>query len=215
METAYYPVFLQLNSKLCVVIGGGEVAARKAASLLECGAAVRVVSPELHPELEAAAQAGIIEALRRPFDEETLAGAFLVIAAANAPEVNRRAAAYCHARGILCNIVDAPELCSFIVPASVRRGPLTIAVSTGGSAPAVARRIRRRLEEEYDEAYGEVLIALRDARARILSDIADPKLRRRIFTALAEDDLLSVARAGGLTALEQRILELIRAESSH
>ncbi|MDW7651343.1 MAG: bifunctional precorrin-2 dehydrogenase/sirohydrochlorin ferrochelatase [Bacillota bacterium] len=210
METTYYPVFFQLKNKLCVVIGGGDVAARKAASLLAAGAAVRVVSPDLHPELESLAASGRIEALRCPYTKESLAGATLVIAATSRADVNREAAADCRALGIPVNVVDAPGLCDFIVPATLRRGPLTIAVSTGGSMPAMAKKIRRRLEEEFDEAYGELLDALGEARTRVLRDVEDPARRKAIFTALSGGDLLTVLRQEGRSELDKQIDEIIK-----
>lgn len=211
MNTNYYPVFLQLNNKLCVIVGGGDVAVRKAATLLECGAAVRVVSPVFAPELEALTVSGQIEAIRTPFDATALKNAYLVIAATSDVGVNHYVADCCRERGIPVNVVDAPELCDFIVPATIRRGPLTIAVSTGGNAPAMARQIRERLEEEFDEAYGDVLLALGEARTRILNEIPDPARRKRLFTALARADLVSARRSGGADALHKEIESIIQA----
>jgi precorrin-2 dehydrogenase/sirohydrochlorin ferrochelatase len=210
METTYYPVFLQLKNKLCVVIGGGDVAARKTASLIEAGATVRVVSPQLSPELEELVAAGRLEAIRVPYTKESVAGAFLVISATSDPQVNRQVANHCQESGILVNVVDAPMLCDFIVPASFKRGPLTVAVSTGGSLPAMARKIRRKLELDFDEAYGELLTALGQARTRVLRDVPDPKVRKEIFTALAADDLLTTLRQEGRSALEEKITQIIK-----
>ena len=210
METTYYPVFLQLKNKLCVVIGGGGVAARKTASLLDAGATVRVVSPQLTPELEELAAAGRFEAIRAPYSQESIAGAFLVISATSDTDVNRQVAHHCRESGILVNVVDAPTLCDFIVPASLKRGPLTVAVSTGGSLPAMALKIRHKLELDFDEAYGELLTALGEARTRVLRDVPDPQKRKEIFTALAADDLLTTLRREGRIALEDKITQIIK-----
>ena len=207
----YYPVFLALQGKLCLVVGGGDVAARKVASLLECGASVRVVSPTLLPELETLAGEGQITALRRPFTSADTTGASLVIAATNQPAVNRLVALDCRQKKIPVNVVDAPELCDFLVPATIRRGPLTIAVSTGGTLPAMARKIRRKLEEDFDQNYGLLLAALGSARSRVFAEIADSGRRRRIFSALAAADLLSVIQTEGVAALEEEIERLIAA----
>ncbi|MBS3947570.1 MAG: bifunctional precorrin-2 dehydrogenase/sirohydrochlorin ferrochelatase [Dethiobacter sp.] len=209
--TNYYPVFLALQGKLCLVVGGGDVAARKVASLLECAAAVRVVSPTLLPELETLASEGQITVFRRPFASADTDGASLVIAATNQPAVNRLVALDCRQRKIPVNVVDAPELCDFLVPATIRRGPLTIAVSTGGTLPAMARKIRRKLEEDFDQSYGLLLVALGSARSRVLDKIADSGRRKRIFSALAAADLLSVIQAEGVAALEEEIERLIAA----
>ena len=210
MDTNYYPIFLQLNNKLCVVIGGGDVATRKVTALLESNATVRVISPQLSPELEALSDAGRIEACRHAYTADSLSGAYLVIAATSSPAVNRQAAAHCGANNIPINVVDAPELCDFIVPATVKRGPLTIAVSTGGNLPAMARQIRQKLESEFDEAYGELLTALGEARTRVLRDIDDPIRRKQIFTTLANADLLTTLRQQGRTALELKIEQIIQ-----
>lgn len=209
--TNYYPVFLALQGKSCLVVGGGDVAARKVASLLECGAAVRVVSPTLLPELAALADEGQISVSCRPFEVDDTADASLVIAATNQPAVNRLVALHCRQEKIPVNVVDAPDLCDFLVPATIRRGPLTIAVSTGGTLPAMARKIRRKLEEDFDQNYGLLLAALGTARSRVLAEIADPGRRKRIFSVLAAADLLSVIQDEGVAGLEEEINRLIEA----
>jgi precorrin-2 dehydrogenase/sirohydrochlorin ferrochelatase len=209
MEKNYYPVFLQLKNKLSLVVGGGAVAARKVASLLECAAVVRVVSPDISPELEELAQYGHIEVRRRSFEQADIEGASLVIAATNNGEVNRNIAYYCGERNIPVNVVDAPELSNFIVPATIRRGPLTIAVSTGGTMPAIARKIRQSLEGQFDEAYGQLLETLGEVRAQVLRDVPDPQRRKRIFTAFATEDLLSILNKDGHQALQKMIAEII------
>ncbi|EEG77746.1 precorrin-2 dehydrogenase/sirohydrochlorin ferrochelatase family protein [Dethiobacter alkaliphilus] len=210
MEKNYYPVFLQLKNKQCVVVGGGDVAARKVAALLACDAVVRVISPEIVPELQTLADTNRIEAICRPYTRESLADAFIVIAATNNHQVNQLVAEHCHEDGIPVNVADAPHLCDFIVPATIRRGPLTIAVSTGGTLPAMAKKIRRQLENDFDEAYGELLTALGQARTQVLDQIPDSARRKRIFTALAAEDLLSTIHQGGRAALDRRIAEIIQ-----
>lgn len=205
-----YPVFLQLNDKLCVVAGGGAVAARKVRALLNCGARVRVVSPALCEELLALAREGKLEWQKGLYSEDSLEGAALVFGATDDAAVNRQIAKHCAKNGLPVNIADAPELCSFIVPATVSRGLLTIAVSTGGAAPALARRLCRELEERFGETYGELLAALAEARAGVLAGVKDAGRRRAIFTALAEaeQELLDVAETGGPQALRARIKEI-------
>ena len=175
---ALYPVNLKVEGRPCVIIGGGRVAARKAASLLECGARVRVISPGLDPgfgELGVFAEGqaggaeagssgggagsgpGAFEHISRAYREGDLEGAFLVIAATDDNAVNRAVEAEAQKRGVLLNVVDQPEHCSFYVPSSVRRGELMLTVSTGGQLPALAKRLRRQLEEEFP---GEWALAL-------------------------------------------------------
>lgn len=207
----YYPAFFRLNGRTCVVVGGGQVAARKVASFLACGAAVRVVDTVLSPALQDLARDGRVEHIVSTFSEDVLEGAYLAVAATSSPEVNRRVAAECTARGIPVNVVDAPGISDFIVPATVRRGALTIAVSTGGSSPALAAGIRRQLEEQFDQAYAELLEALGAARSRVLAEVDDPDRRRAILTTLAEDTalFLEILREGGSSALAARLDSII------
>lgn len=212
MSKTYYPVFLQVHGRRCLVVGGGDVAARKAASLVECAASVHVVSPRLSPELAALANAGTIAVSQRPYEPADTVGAGLVIAATDNADVNRQVALDCRENNIPVNVVDAPELCDFIVPAVIRRGPLTIAVSTAGTLPAMAKKIRETLENEFDQAYGELLEALGAARTRVLRDVPDAARRKQIFSRLAAEDLLSLLREQGHSALESRIATIIREE---
>ncbi|MFQ5826028.1 MAG: bifunctional precorrin-2 dehydrogenase/sirohydrochlorin ferrochelatase [Dehalococcoidia bacterium] len=134
-RAAYYPVFLNIAGRRCLVIGGGEVAERKVASLLDCGGRVTVISPRLSPGLEEKQAQGAIEALARDFQPGDLEGAFLVIAATDDPGVNDKIVREARKRGILINVVDQPGECDFIVPSTVHRGELVVAISTGGQKP--------------------------------------------------------------------------------
>ncbi|MGC8833742.1 MAG: precorrin-2 dehydrogenase/sirohydrochlorin ferrochelatase family protein, partial [Armatimonadota bacterium] len=130
---SYYPVFLDLRGKRVLVVGGGQVALRKVKSLLECGAEVLVVAPEAVPDLQQMARDGRIRLVSREYTEVDLEGASLVISATDSRDVNQRVSADAQARGVFVNVVDDPELCSFIVPSVMRRGELVVAVSTGGN----------------------------------------------------------------------------------
>ncbi len=151
---AGYPVVLNVCGRRCLVVGGGLVAWRKGQGLLLCGACVRIVAPSVVPELEEQAEKGQVEIIRRPFESEDLGDMFLVISATGDEVVNRRVAREAGARGILVNVVDQPDLCSFTVPAVLRRGDLTLAISTDGKSPAFARKIRDRLAGEFGPEYG-------------------------------------------------------------
>jgi siroheme synthase-like protein len=165
--TPYYPIYVDLRGRRCVVVGGGTVAARKVDGLLECGAEVTVVAPILGPVLKEYLRAGRIAAHLRAYADGDLAGACLAIAATDEPSVNGQVAAEARARGVLLNAADDPERCDFILPAVLRRGDLQIAISTGGRSPALARRVREDLERLLPPEYLELLPLLADLRAEL------------------------------------------------
>ncbi|HLM77194.1 MAG TPA: bifunctional precorrin-2 dehydrogenase/sirohydrochlorin ferrochelatase [Rubrobacteraceae bacterium] len=158
--TVLYPIFLDLEGKRCVVVGGGEVANRKARKLLQARAKVVVVSPEVKPELASMAA----EVRRRPYREGDLEGAFLVFAATDAREVNAVVAREARERGIPINVADKPSEGNFALPSVLRRGQLQVAVSTGGASPALARKIRQELEDAFGSEWAGVVESVRRAR---------------------------------------------------
>lgn len=154
-----YPMFVSLEGRSCLVVGAGQVGLRKIISLAECGASSVLVLERREPDealRELAARPGI-RVERRDFAESDLDGMFLAIAATSDPALNSRIAALCKERGVLCNVIDAPEEGSFIVPSSVVRGDLTIAISTGGHSPALTKTIRKDLQERFGEEYAQFL----------------------------------------------------------
>ena len=161
----YYPIMLKLRGKRCVVVGGGEVAERKVQAMLECGASVCVVSPELSEGLRALADEGQIEVTARRYRRGDLKGAVLAVAAVDDPEVNKRVFREGERRGVPVNVVDDPENSSFIVPSILRRGDLLIAVSTSGRSPALARKIRQDLEESYGAEYAALVLLISEVRS--------------------------------------------------
>lgn len=183
--TEFYPVFLNLKNKLCVVIGGGKVAERKVISLLKAGAKVKIISPEVTETLKKLIQTRDIQWEKRPYQEEDLKEAFLVIAATSSPEVQVRVFQEAEEKGIPCNVVDKPELCSFIVPSVVQRGDLLIAISTGGASPAVARRIREKLESLFGEEYTIYLRLMRKIREKVLAKNLSPEEKERKLQTFA------------------------------
>ncbi len=182
---AYYPIFLRIEQKRCVVIGGGKVALRKIKSLLSCGARVVVIAPEVLPEIEELAREGKIELIQRPYQEGDLEGAFLVVAATNNPEVQEQVVSEAERRGLLLNVVDQPERSNFIVPSVIRRGRLSLAISTSGASPALARRLRETLEELFGPEYADYLELMARWRREILSRDLPEEERRQIFEQLA------------------------------
>ena len=151
---ALFPLFVELGGRSCVVFGGGAVAERKVAALLEAGAVVTVVSPSLTPALAALAGAGRIGRIERGYAPGDLAGASLAFAATDDGAINAAVAHEGRARGVWVNAADDPAHCDAILPAVVRRGAITIAVGTGGASPALARAVRERVELVLPEAYG-------------------------------------------------------------
>jgi siroheme synthase-like protein len=165
--SSYYPASLNIHGKRCVVIGGGEVALRKARALLDCGAKVTVVSPTLHPDLAKLGEARRIRPIHREFQPEDLADASIAIAATDVKEVNQRVADAGREQGVFVNVVDDSERSDFIVPSFFRRGGLTIAVSTSGMSPALARKIRTRLEGIFGREFGRLLSMIKDVRSEL------------------------------------------------
>jgi siroheme synthase-like protein len=163
--STYYPVFLSIREKRCVVIGGGAVALRKVRALLDYGAKVTVVSPTLHPDLAQLAEAGRIGSIRREFKPGDLAGAAIAIAATDERAINQKVSHEARDRGVLVNVVDRSEQSDFIIPSFFRRGDLTVAVSTAGMSPALARKIRTKLEGLLGEELALVLSIIGDVRS--------------------------------------------------
>lgn len=182
-----HPVFLGLAGEPVVVIGGGEVAERKVTSLLESGARVTVVAPAVTPEVAGLAAVGAVRLHRRRYTPGDLAGCRLAYAATDDPAVNRAVRAEATERGVWLNVADQPELCDFLAPAVVRRGDLTLAVSTNGASPALARRIREALERRFGPEYADALARLRAERERLRREEPDAARRRRRLEALAAE----------------------------
>lgn len=163
----YYPVSLNIKGRKCVVVGGGEVAQRKVKMLLEHGATVTVISPELGPGLVQLAEHGEIEALNREYQTGDLKDSFIVIAATDDSNTNRQIVREAGERAVLVNVVDDAQNSDFIVPSFLRRGDITIAVSTAGCSPALARKIRTGLEKNFGEEYAALAQLLNEMRAEL------------------------------------------------
>ncbi len=190
----YYPVFLDLDQARCLVVGGGAIAERKVEALLAAGGEVALISPELTAALHALEAAGRLTVQQRPYQRGDLDAVALVIAATDDPTLQRQIAADAKQANILCNIVDQPALCSFIVPAVVQQGDLTIAVSTNGASPALAKKIRQDLAEQFGPEYAVALRLLRRIRERLIHEQRSAKDRQRLLTGLVESPLLDYLR---------------------
>ncbi len=163
----YYPVYLNLEGRRCIVIGGGDVAERKIQHLLECGARVGLISPEATPVLQDLAQQGQIEWVQKSYEPGDLKDAFLAIAATDDSKVNREIYFEAERSKVLLNVVDVTRYCVFIAPAIVRQGDITLAISTGGTSPALARRIREELQGYLTKDYADLAKVLAQVRAAI------------------------------------------------
>jgi siroheme synthase-like protein len=164
---SYYPVFLNLKGKRCIVAGGGQVALRKVQSLLDCGADIQVISSRVCAGLTSLNGGGKLSVTRKKYEKGDLCGACAVIAATGDHSLNRRIAHEARENRVLVNVVDDPANCDFIVPSILRRGDIAIAVSTGGKSPALARKLRSRLEREFGEEYSALAELISEARAEL------------------------------------------------
>lgn len=202
----YYPVCVDMAGRACLVVGGGAVAERKASGLLESGARVTVVSPALTARLEAWAREGQIRAIRRGYEPGDLADQSLVFVATDDGAVNAAVAADARAAGVLINAADDPAHCDFIIPAVLRRGALTVAVSTGGASPALSRAVRDELETHFDrEDYASLLEVAADARAR-LRERSAPQPWERWRQAL-DGEVRRLVSAGRVGEARARLME--------
>ncbi len=185
-----YPVSLEITDKLCVVVGGGSVAERKVLGLLTAGAQVRVISPQLTQIIAELADDGRIEWLERGYEQGDLVGALLVFAATDSREVQEAVVREAGRAGQLVNVIDEPASCSFQVPAVIRRGDLTLTVSTGGKSPAVAAMVRRTLAESFGEEYSQLLDLMSRLRDQVLSGDRDCAERKILFQNVLHDDIV-------------------------
>ena len=181
-----------LQSRLAVVIGGGVVAVQKIKGLLAAEIHVKVISPDLVPELQALVEDGKISLLQRPYQEGDLEGAFLAIAATDDASVNHAVWAEAQQRGCLINVVDDPEHCTFFLPALVRRGELSIAISTGGCSPALARWLRQQLEQIIGEEYGVWAEIMAELRPDLMAGFPPGAARQEAALRVVHSEILKV-----------------------
>ncbi len=206
-----YPIFMHIEGKSCLVVGGGAVGERKVQDLLAAGAKVTVVSREATPLLHSQAGQGLITLRQEDFQPGHLEGMFLAIAATNDQPVNEAVSAAAQARGLPVNVVDQPALCSFIVPATIRRGDLVLAIGTGGRSPALAKKLRQELERTFGPEYGPYVELLGLIREAVLASRRDHPDNQSLFTAIAASPLLTLLRANDQAGLAALLAELLGA----
>lgn len=204
-----YPVNLRMTGRACTVVGGGAVAERKVAALLQAGALVTVIAPELtHPLREMSLQ-GRISWMQKQYEPGDLAGSFLVVCATDSRSVNRSAAAEAKQVRALTNVVDSPELCDFTVPSQLARGDLLITVSTGGHSPAFTRRLKEELDTLYGPEYGDFLTIVSQAREQVKQRLTSSRERERFWRKLLDAELIALIRAGRINEAEERVRDAI------
>jgi precorrin-2 dehydrogenase/sirohydrochlorin ferrochelatase len=201
----YFPVFLNLQQKACVVIGGGGVATRKVQNLLKAGARVTVFSPRVTEVLQRLHEKGKIAIRARSFRRGDLDKAHLVFAATDSRQTNEKVFREASALRILVNVVDDPEHCSFIVPAILSRGDIHLAISTGGQSPALAKALRKKLQKEIGPEYTLLLKILGAVRKNVLPLGWGAEKKQKIFRHLLQDDLLAMIRKREFRILESRL----------
>ena len=207
--TSYYPVYLSLAERLVVVKGGGPVAERRVDGLLRCGARVRVVASDLTPELERRARVGEIEHVARTYRPGDLEGAALGLAEPGDRASDAEFFAEAERRGIFANVEDDLDHCSFIMPAVVRRGDLVVAISTSGRAPAMAVRLRERLEGELGPEYGALLELAGRLRAPLARAVPEFGERRRRWYELVDSEVLALFREGRAAEARERAEQIM------
>lgn len=189
---AKYPIFLELQGRRAVVIGGGNVAQRKAQVLYEAGADVLVVAKSICACLQELSNSGHIKTIESAYEPCHLEGARLVIAATDDMPLNEQVYADCQAKQILCNVVDIPHLCDFYVPAIAQQGSLQIAIGTDGKSPAYAGHLRREFEARFTEKHGQFLEELHCIRVHIIEHVADPAQRKALLKRLVRDESFEI-----------------------
>ena len=207
----YYPIYLDIENRDVVVIGGGNVCARKVETMMKYGARVTVVSPDFTDEIEQWASEGCIVLKRKRYDHSDLQAANIVIASTDDQSVNEQIAADCRARRIPVNVVDVTPLCEFIVPAIIEKGSVQIAISTGGKSPALARTLKEDLQRIIGPEYAEVndlLATLREGAKKVLPTDVD---RKHFFDGIIAAGLLDLLREGKRREAGQTIIRACEA----
>src|SRR6476469_7084878 len=219
LSTPLYIACLRLTGRECLVVGGGEVGLEKVEGLLACDGAVTLVSPDAVPGLEAYAREGSIRLERREFADSDLDGKFLAIAATSITDVNISVYEGAERRAMLCNVVDGPPLCNFILPAIVRTGPLAIAISTAGASPALAKRMKREIADAYGEPYARLAVILNEARGWAKATLPTYQDRKEFFESIVngEPDPIELIRGGrddGVRALVESAYDALTAPTA-
>ena len=207
LDTPFYMACLKLTGRKCLVVGGGAVGLEKIEGLLACDGQVTLVSPSAIPELEDLAAEGSIVWERRAYRADDLDGAFMAVAATGDTDINVRVYEDAEEQAMLVNVVDVPPLCNFILPAVFRSGPLAVAISTAGASPALAKRIKRQIAEEYGEPYAKLAELLNEVRGWAKGSLPTYQDRKAFFESIVngEPDPVELLRQGDELAVRDLI----------
>ena len=190
--TTYYPIYVELHEQPCIVIGGGKIAEGKVEGLLTAGAQVTIISPSLTSHLHTLVEQNKVAYISRTYQHGDLAGAFMVICATDQAEINHQVWQEASANRQLVNVVDDTPRCNFIAPAILRKGDLNIAISTGGKAPALAVRLKERLQKEIGPQYERFLELSGQLREPLARNIPDFETRKKLWYELVDSDILEL-----------------------
>ena len=207
LDTPFYIACLKLSGRKCLVVGGGEIGLDKVEGLLACDGDVTLIAPEANGPLQELAAEGSIRWERREYEAADLEGTFMVIASTDDTDVNIGIYEDAERRAMLVNIVDVPPLCNFILPAIVRTGPLAIAISTAGASPALAKRIKAEIADEYGEPYARLAIMLNDVRGWAKGTLPTYQDRKAFFESIVngEPDPVELLRRDDTDAVRDLI----------
>ena len=205
----YYPIQLDIQGRACLVVGGGAVGTRKVGTLIKCGAKVKVVSTEVSPQIEQWAADGLIELHVRDYQPADIDGMVLVMGATDDEKLNHQISRESQAKQIPCNIADRPEECSFILPSIVERGDLIITISTSGKSPALAKFLRKSLEQQFGEEYAQMLILMGAIRRRLLSQEHAPEAHKPLFEALINAQLVEMIRDQRIEEIDELLAKVL------
>jgi uroporphyrin-III C-methyltransferase/precorrin-2 dehydrogenase/sirohydrochlorin ferrochelatase len=211
----HFPVFLSLKGKPCTIIGGGAVAERKTESLLKAKAKVTLISPQLTAQLAYLVEDGQINYIDRCYQTHDIKGSFLVIAATNQKETNQLIAEYADQHNILINVVDNPTLCNFIVPSVLDRSPVTVAVSTGGASPVLARQLRMKLESMIPSSCGELAALTEEYREQVKQKFTTVSERKNFWENVLRGTPAELVYAGQIDEARALLEQLLAKKINH
>ena len=205
----YYPIHLDIQNRNCLVVGGGGVGTRKVDNLLKCGARVTVVSPEISAKLQDLSKTESLTLRFRPYRTADIENMFLVIGATDNEALNQQISRDAEARHTLCNIADRPEVCNFILPSIVRRDDLVITISTSGRSPALAKKLRKKLDRQFGKEYGDFLKLMGAIRKKLLSQAHEPEAHKPLFEQLIDSDLLDLIRDAKTEEIDALLVKVL------
>lgn len=205
----YYPIYLDIKNRNCLVVGGGSVGTRKVLTLLNCGGRVTVISPKLTEKLRTLAEKGKIHWISRPYSSSDMRDAFLVIGATDDEDLNRQLHLDAEKSNKLCNIADQPESCNFILPSIVNRGDLVVTISTSGKSPAYAKKLRKTLENDFGEEHAVFLKMMGAIRKKILSEDHEPEFHKPIFEKLVDSGIIELIRENNHSRINEILSEIV------